>query len=77
MEKVLVTGGSGFIALHCVQQLLDQGYAVRSTVRFVLPTKRKYVILLVLQRHSIELFYRLNEHQAQHKLIFHVISGHK
>ena len=33
MEKVLVTGGSGFIALHCVQQLLDQGYEVKSTVR--------------------------------------------
>ena len=33
MEKVLVTGGSGFIALHCVQQLLDKGYEVKSTVR--------------------------------------------
>ena len=33
MEKVLVTGGSGFIGLHCIQQLLDQGYDVRCTVR--------------------------------------------
>ena len=33
MEKVLVTGASGFIALHCIQQLLDQGYSVRGTVR--------------------------------------------
>ena len=33
MEKVLVTGGSGFIGLHCIQQLLDQGYEVRCTVR--------------------------------------------
>ena len=33
MEKVLVTGASGFIALHCIQQLLDEGYLVRGTVR--------------------------------------------
>ena len=30
---VLVTGASGFIALHCVLQLLRQGYRVRGTVR--------------------------------------------
>jgi nucleoside-diphosphate-sugar epimerase len=30
---VLVTGGSGFIAGHCILQLLDQGYRVRTTVR--------------------------------------------
>ena len=30
---VLVTGASGFIGLHCVQQLLEQGYRVRGTVR--------------------------------------------
>ena len=33
MDKVLVTGGSGFIALHCIDQLLEKGYAVRTTVR--------------------------------------------
>ena len=26
MDKVLVTGATGFIALHCIQQLLDKGY---------------------------------------------------
>ncbi|AMM19982.1 epimerase [Frondihabitans sp. PAMC 28766] len=31
--RVLVTGGSGFIAGHCILQLLDQGYEVRTTVR--------------------------------------------
>ena len=33
MEKVLVTGGSGFIALHCIDQLLEKGYIVRTTIR--------------------------------------------
>lgn len=30
---VLVTGASGFIGLHCVLQLLEQGFRVRGTVR--------------------------------------------
>ena len=33
MEKVLVTGGSGFIALHCIDQLLEKGFMVRTTIR--------------------------------------------
>ncbi len=32
-ELVLVTGGSGFVAGHCIRQLLDAGYRVRTTVR--------------------------------------------
>ena len=32
-QRVLVTGGSGFIAGHCILQLLEQGYLVRTTVR--------------------------------------------
>lgn len=31
--RVLVTGGSGFIAGHCILQLLAAGYQVRTTVR--------------------------------------------
>ncbi|VDL72977.1 unnamed protein product [Nippostrongylus brasiliensis] len=32
-EVVLVTGATGYVALHCVQQLLHSGYHVRGTVR--------------------------------------------
>lgn len=32
-QTVLVTGASGFIALHCILQLLEQGYQVRGTLR--------------------------------------------
>ena len=31
--RVLVTGGSGFVAGHLIVQLLDAGYLVRTTVR--------------------------------------------
>lgn len=30
---VLVTGGTGFVAVHCIAQLLEKGYRVRTTVR--------------------------------------------
>jgi len=33
MTKVLVTGASGYIGLHCIEQLLGDGYKVRGTVR--------------------------------------------
>lgn len=32
-ERVLVTGGSGFLAGHCITQLLGAGYQVRTSVR--------------------------------------------
>ena len=32
-QTVLVTGGTGFIGAHCILQLLDAGYQVRTTVR--------------------------------------------
>src|SRR5580698_8468716 len=34
-EKVLVTGGTGFIAQHCILALLEAGYRVRTSVRSV------------------------------------------
>ena len=33
MDKVLVSGGSGFVGSHVILQLLNAGYAVRTTVR--------------------------------------------
>ncbi len=33
MSTILVTGGSGFIASHCILQLLAAGHRVRTTVR--------------------------------------------
>ncbi|MEV4350413.1 hypothetical protein AB0J83_38650 [Actinoplanes sp. NPDC049596] len=32
-ERVLVTGGSGFIAGHIILRLLGRGFQVRTTVR--------------------------------------------
>lgn len=32
-ELVLVTGGTGFVGAHCILQLLEAGYQVRTTVR--------------------------------------------
>ncbi len=33
MEKVLVTGASGYIAEHCIVELLKNGYAVKGSLR--------------------------------------------
>lgn len=33
MSRVLVTGGSGFIGVHAILQLLDAGHTVRTTLR--------------------------------------------
>ena len=33
MSTIVVTGGSGFIAAHCLVQALDAGHTVRTTVR--------------------------------------------
>ena len=49
MEKVLVTGATGYIGLHCIQQLLDQGYAVHGSVR---SPERKEEIYEALKKHN-------------------------
>ena len=32
-KKVLVTGASGYLALHCISELLDNGFLVRGSLR--------------------------------------------
>ena len=49
MEKVLVTGATGYIGLHCVQQLLNQGYAVNGSVR---SPERKEEVFEALQKYN-------------------------
>lgn len=34
-KTVLVTGGTGFVGIHCILQLLSQGYQVKTTVRSI------------------------------------------
>ena len=49
MEKVLVTGATGYLGLHCIQQLLNQGYAVNGSVR---SPERKEEVFEALQKHN-------------------------
>lgn len=49
--KVLVTGGSGFVALHCIQQLLQKGYQVRTTLRSL---QKKQEVINALQTDKVE-----------------------
>ena len=49
MDKVLVTGATGYIGLHCIHQLLNQGYAVNGSVR---SPERKDEIFQALQNHN-------------------------
>ena len=61
MEKstslVLVTGGSGFVAVHCILQLLDRGYAVRTTVRSL---SKKDQVVNMLRNGGITSFDKLS-----------------
>ena len=49
MEKVLVTGATGYIGLHCIHQLLNQGYAVNGSIR---SPERKEEIFEALKNHN-------------------------
>lgn len=39
MEKVLVTGISGYIGTHCAVELLKNGYSVKGSLRDLSKTK--------------------------------------
>ena len=49
MEKVLVTGATGYIGLHCINQLLKQGYAVNGSVR---SPERKNEVFEALEKNN-------------------------
>ena len=46
-ELVLVTGGSGFVGGHCILQLLNAGYAVRTSIRSL---SRKQDVIEMLRK---------------------------
>tara|TARA_B100002052_G_scaffold176987_1_gene161106 strand:- start:1429 stop:2460 length:1032 start_codon:yes stop_codon:yes gene_type:complete len=35
MEKVFVSGGSGYIGLHCISKLIQKGYVVKTSLRTI------------------------------------------
>ena len=51
--KVLVTGGSGFVGIHCILQLMQQGYSVKTTLRSM---NRKDEVITMLQNGGITNF---------------------
>ena len=73
MPKVLVTGGSGFIAGHCIKLLLERGYGVITTVRNHDKGAK------VVKAHSIntqaELNYQIVEDVAQEGAFDEVVSS--
>lgn len=50
MEKVLVTGGTGFLAGWTIRKLLEQGYEVRTTVR---SEKKKDAVKSMLESENV------------------------
>jgi len=52
-ETVLVTGGTGFVGVHCIVQLLQKGYNVKTTVRSL---KRKDEVFEMLKNGGITSF---------------------
>ena len=56
-KQVLVTGGTGFIGIHTILQLLQKGYTVKTTVRSL---NRKDYVLETLKSAGIESFENLS-----------------
>lgn len=49
-DTVLVTGGTGFVGIYCILQLLQKGYTVKTTLRSM---KRKDEVLAMLKNGGI------------------------
>jgi nucleoside-diphosphate-sugar epimerase len=54
---VLVTGGTGFIGIYCILELLKEGYAVKTTLRSL---KRKEEVINLLKEAGIGSFENLS-----------------
>ncbi|WP_035126146.1 SDR family oxidoreductase [Conexibacter woesei] len=61
MAPVVVTGGSGFLALHTIAALLERGHRVRATVRTPV---RALLVREVLDRHGVDAGDRLTFAEA-------------
>ena len=48
MKEVLVTGGTSYIGKHCIAQLIEKGYNVRTTVRDI-NRKPTFQIMILFQ----------------------------
>jgi len=55
-DTVLVTGGTGFVGVHCILQLLQKGYNVKTTLRSL---KRKDEVIEMLKTGGITSFNNL------------------
>ncbi|WP_312393032.1 aldehyde reductase [Chryseobacterium sp.] len=60
-KTVLVTGGTGFLGIHTILQLLHQDFNVKTTLRSL---SKKDVILKALQQGGIEDFSNLSFYEA-------------
>ena len=56
-KLVLVTGGTGFVGVHCILQLLHAGYTVRTTLRSL---DRKNEIIEMLKNGGVDSFEHLS-----------------
>lgn len=61
-QKVLVTGGAGFVGIHTTLQLLQQGYHVKTTLRSL---SKKDHIINALTEGGITDFTKLSFHEAE------------
>lgn len=55
-EQVLVTGGTGAVGIHCILQLLQKGYSVKTTLRSI---SRKNEVIDMLKTGGISSFANL------------------
>jgi nucleoside-diphosphate-sugar epimerase len=60
-QTVLVTGGTGFVGIHCILQLLQKGFSVNTTIRSL---AKKESIIVALKDGGIDDLSRLAFYEA-------------